>query len=138
MAHVPADFIQPKGLLSPDWFDDALASAAAYLEEAVTQTAAFTDADIALEAQKAWVYYRAYSLIYEQALMAPAEQRTQETWDRWTEGQIKSLGRIASEHLQAFVRLNNRGLFGQDFIPVVPGHSSRRARRVNEAPFPPL
>ncbi len=137
MALVVTDFIQPQGRLRPVWFDDIEACVAGYLEEAIEKTTSITDADDAEAAQVAWVYYRAYSLIYEESLISPAEQRTQETWDRWTEGQIKELGRLAGNYQQEFFRTFNRGVLGQDFIPVVPGYAKKKeAAVVNESPYP--
>jgi hypothetical protein len=112
------------------------ASVIAWVVESVTRTAAIEETADQEEAQRAWVYYRAYLSLYEEALVSPAEQRTQETWDKWTMGQIKELGRIAQNFLQEYVRITNRSLLGQDFIPVVPGHLRRRQARLIELPYP--
>lgn len=136
MALAEADFKQPTGRLQAAWFTDVDASLTAWLAEAVTVTASITDATLAEGAQKSWVYYRAYQSLYESALVSPAETRTQETWDRWTEGQIRELGRLASNYQQDYFRAYNRGILGQDFIPVVPGYVRRRATTGNESPYP--
>ena len=78
MALSPEDLRDPLGLLDAAvlWpgqsLDTVDARLQAYLDEAVTKTAAFTDTTDQVEAQKQWAYFRAYDAVYQRLVSLPS------------------------------------------------------------------
>lgn len=63
----PADFIRPTGELNPDWFESDLD---ATLQAAITEAAGELP-----EAQRAFVYWRAYAALVADVMIAPSSQK---------------------------------------------------------------
>ncbi len=73
-----ADLLSPVGRLDPavlwpgETTQQVQLRVQAYLTDATTRTAAFTDETTGDEARTAWVYYRAYDAVYQRMVSLPS------------------------------------------------------------------
>lgn len=106
MAVTFPQILYPLGELTRSMFpDDTLEDVAAiWFDDATEQTASITDSDLQDAAFKAWVYYRAYSVVANNIAMRPTSSSYfgSERSETWGADRIKFYERKAQENLDKF------------------------------------
>lgn len=103
MALTATDFIEPTGELSEEMFPgkDVEEFAGAWLAEAASKAGGES-------AQRAWVYYRAYSHVANRMHADPANAREGSVSVQVTDAQIQHWQRLAMRHAHEFYALTGQ------------------------------
>lgn len=110
MSVAPADLLQPKGRIDPEYFPDddetqVEARLQAYLDEGLLEADAGGASDVD-RAVKAWGYYRAYTTITERLAGAPSTSSVDGEMNATYTSDQRATFRTAAEHyLQVFQAL---------------------------------
>ena len=102
MALTNSDVTYPTGDLQPSMFPDGdlSTSATAWIADAVLQT---TDED----AQKHWVYYRAYTAISNRIAATPSQENSFSNHTvSWGADRVKAFNDLAGKHLAEYSRIS--------------------------------